>query len=284
MRHSGKTQVAKLYGRLLKEMGFLSKGDVEYVGASTLIGEAVGQTQARVNQMFNTHSGKVIILDEAAQLAKNHYGQEGLKVFLERIQESGQDLCIILTGYEEDIIDFFETSDAGLKRRFGVDTGYAENFVFFPDYNDEELAQIMISMGEKKSILIKEEVARYAVEHHLSRLKNKPGFGNGGAVDGLLIKAQNIFVRVGGETNSEGFDVLTKEHFPVSDTTSASNIINSLINAEHIQKFFRDLKIAVNAAKRRALNEKREFNPSNFLEGYSLVGSPGTGEIGEIIT
>ena len=43
-------------------MGFLSKGDVEYVGASTLIGDAVGVTQRKVNEMFNAHTGKVIIM------------------------------------------------------------------------------------------------------------------------------------------------------------------------------------------------------------------------------
>lgn len=90
-------------------------------------------------------------------------------------------MCVILTGYVDDMVDFFETSDVGLRRRFGVDTGYEENFVLFPDYDDDELAQIMVAMGRTKyNILISEDVARFAVQAHLSKLKNKPGFGNGG--------------------------------------------------------------------------------------------------------
>jgi len=45
---TGKTRVAEIYGRLLKELGILSDGAVVVVGASKLIGDAVGATQKTV--------------------------------------------------------------------------------------------------------------------------------------------------------------------------------------------------------------------------------------------
>lgn len=219
----GKDTSSKALWPYSKRNGIFKQGWCGICRSIDVDWRAVGVTQRKVNEMFNVHIGKVIIMwvltspllvlliviviinnnvivivmllevctfnqisvksvhnymciiwknerDEAAQLAKNHYGQEGLKVFLERIQESGQDLCVILTGYVDDMIGFFETSDVGLRRRFGVDTGYEENSVLFPDYNDDELAQIMVAMGRTKyNILISEDVARFAV----SRVKTE---------------------------------------------------------------------------------------------------------------
>ena len=97
-----------------------------------------------------------------------------------------------------------------------------------------------------------------------------------GAVDALLIKAQNVFVQSGGDAGPDGFDVLTTDHFPVPVTTrSASEMLANMINAEEIQKFFANLKTSVLMAKRRDQNQKKEFNPASFLEGYTLVGPPG---------
>ncbi len=45
---TGKTKVAEIYGRILKELGILNDGSVVLVGASKLIGEAVGVSQKTV--------------------------------------------------------------------------------------------------------------------------------------------------------------------------------------------------------------------------------------------
>ncbi len=45
--------MAKIYGQVLAEMGLLSDGSVEVVGASKLIGDVVGATQTAVNELLD---------------------------------------------------------------------------------------------------------------------------------------------------------------------------------------------------------------------------------------
>jgi DNA polymerase III delta prime subunit len=56
---TGKTSVAKLYGRVLKELGLLSNGEVVVVGASKLVGDVVGSAQKAVNTLLDSAAGKV---------------------------------------------------------------------------------------------------------------------------------------------------------------------------------------------------------------------------------
>ena len=65
---TGKTETAKIYGRVLKELGLLSSGALEERKASLLEGAAEGKTKERVNQLFDSIRGKVLLIDEAYQL------------------------------------------------------------------------------------------------------------------------------------------------------------------------------------------------------------------------
>ena len=64
----GKTTGAKLYGRLLKELGFLSSGDVIVKTASDFVGQHVGESQTKTGQIIDQAGGKVLVIDEAYNL------------------------------------------------------------------------------------------------------------------------------------------------------------------------------------------------------------------------
>ena len=73
---TGKTTCAKLYGRLLKELNFLSIGDVVMSTASDFVGSHIGESPKKTNGMLEKARGKVLVIDEAYNLNNKLYGKE----------------------------------------------------------------------------------------------------------------------------------------------------------------------------------------------------------------
>ena len=62
---TGKTTVAKIYGRILKGLGYLSDGSVEVKTPSDLIASAAGGTEEKTAAVLEVCKGKVLVVDEA---------------------------------------------------------------------------------------------------------------------------------------------------------------------------------------------------------------------------
>ncbi len=115
----GKTTVAKLYGRILKAAGFLSDGAWELKQPSDLIGSHVGETAQRTARLIQRCRGKVLIIDEAYAL-NSHYGHEAIDTLVGMVHGApGEDIAIVMVGYEKQIKKMFREVNAGLTRRFG---------------------------------------------------------------------------------------------------------------------------------------------------------------------
>ncbi len=56
---TGKTTGAAIYGRILKHLNFLSNGNVVLKAASDFIGNHVGESQTKTNQILESARGKV---------------------------------------------------------------------------------------------------------------------------------------------------------------------------------------------------------------------------------
>lgn len=62
---TGKTTVAKLYGQVLAECGFLSSGEVMVTQPSDFVGAVLGESERKTAQLLERAKGKVLVIDEA---------------------------------------------------------------------------------------------------------------------------------------------------------------------------------------------------------------------------
>lgn len=135
---TGKTSVARIVGRMYKQIGVLSKGHFIEVSRTDLIAGYQGQTALKVKKVIQEAKGGVLFIDEAYSLTENSnsdsYGRECLTELTKALEDYRDDLVVIVAGYKEPMKQFFE-SNPGLKSRFNV-------FLDFDDYTAEELVQI----------------------------------------------------------------------------------------------------------------------------------------------
>lgn len=65
MACAGKTTVAGLYGRILKDLGLLSKGDVMTRVPADFVGAVLGESEKKTAAILEAARGSVLVIDEA---------------------------------------------------------------------------------------------------------------------------------------------------------------------------------------------------------------------------
>ena len=108
---TGKTSVARLFGEILHNNGFLRRGHMVEVKASDLIAEYVGGTGIKTNQVVDQALDGVLFLDEAYMLTEKDrggYGQEALDTLLTRMENDRSRFVVIAAGYPEKMAKFRE--------------------------------------------------------------------------------------------------------------------------------------------------------------------------------
>ncbi|MER5796027.1 right-handed parallel beta-helix repeat-containing protein [Streptomyces sp. NPDC001980] len=171
---TGKTTVARLYGRLLKALGLLRRGHLVEVDRTSLVGEYVGHTGPKTTAAFNRALGGVLFIDEAYSLAPvgagNDFGTEAVATLVKLMEDHRDDVIVIAAGYPGDMHRFIG-SNPGLASRF-------RRTLVFEDYNSEELVSIVeYQAGEHRYELT--PVAREELGRLFDLLPRGEGFGNG---------------------------------------------------------------------------------------------------------
>lgn len=151
---TGKTTVARIVGRIYKQLGLLSKGQFIEVSRTDLIAGYQGQTALKVKKVIEKAKGGVLFIDEAYSITENDhsdsYGRECLTELTKALEDYRDDLVVIVAGYTEPMKLFFE-SNPGLKSRFNT-------FIEFGDYSADELEEILISMCRSNDYVLSDDV------------------------------------------------------------------------------------------------------------------------------
>jgi hypothetical protein len=142
---TGKTTVARLFGRILGAMGILAKGHLIETDRSGLVAEYAGQTAPRTNKRINEALDGVLFIDEAYSLVadsgEDPYGTEALQTLLKRMEDDRDRLVVILAGYPGPMTTLLQ-SNPGLSSRFS-------RMVAFPDYTAIELGRVFATFCQR---------------------------------------------------------------------------------------------------------------------------------------
>ncbi|MFJ9851106.1 AAA family ATPase [Streptomyces sp. NPDC101150] len=137
---TGKTTVARILGRVFYALGLLGGDHLVEAQRADLVGEFLGQTAVKANELIDSALGGVLFVDEAYSLSNSGYskgdayGDEALQVLLKRAEDNRDRLVVILAGYPEGM-DRLLAANPGLSSRF-------TSRVDFPSYRPLELTAI----------------------------------------------------------------------------------------------------------------------------------------------
>lgn len=191
---TGKTTIAREYGKVLKAMGLLSKGHIVEVTRKDLVAGFIGQSEEKTQKKIDEAKGGVLFIDEAYALANSgsgkDYGKQVIDQIVAEMENNRDDLVVIVAGYPEPMKQFIE-SNPGLKSRF-------LNYVEFPDYDAREIGEIMDMMTEDMQIKLSPRARKEAVALvEDQRKRGGKNFGNGRTARNLLDLAfENAALRV----------------------------------------------------------------------------------------
>ncbi len=143
---TGKTTIARVVAKIYCGLGLLKKENVREVHRADLIGQHIGETEAKTNAIIDSALDGVLFLDEAYALvatgAKNDFGLVAIDTLLARMENDRDRLVVIIAGYRADLDRFLDTNE-GLRSRF-------TRSIDFPSYEPAELVEIAKVMAEHR--------------------------------------------------------------------------------------------------------------------------------------
>jgi probable Rubsico expression protein CbbX len=194
---TGKTTVATHMGELLRELGYLRKGQLVSVTRDDLVGQYVGHTAPKTKEVLKRAMGGVLLIDEAYYLYRpeneRDYGQESIEILLQFMEAHREDLVVILAGYA-DRMDTFFRSNPGMASRIA-------HHIDFPDFTLDELLQIAGKMLERGQYRLSPAAGEAFAEYVRLRM-SQPRFANArsirNAIDRLRLRQARRLVAAGG--------------------------------------------------------------------------------------
>ena len=176
---TGKTTVARILARELKNIGYCRQGQLIEVDRSGLVAGYSGQTALKVQQVVETALGGVLFIDEAYTLCEdstdNNLGQEAIDTLLKLMEDHRNDLVVIVAGYTEKM-EMFLDSNPGLRSRF-------TNVISFRDYSPTELEEILVTMLTKEVLKLSPKAfEQLKVIFNNLAFSEKNAFANGRSV------------------------------------------------------------------------------------------------------
>ena len=166
---TGKTTVARILGKLLKEQGLLQNGQLFEHYARDLCGKFIGETAPKTAAICRDAYGGILFIDEAYALFRGDdgsgrdFGREAIDTLVTEMENHRSDLMVIMAGYPDEMEQLLE-SNKGLKSRMPYR-------IEFPNYTGAQLAEIFLRLAEKSFIY--DDRLKQAVTDYFGSLTQK---------------------------------------------------------------------------------------------------------------
>lgn len=139
---TGKTTIARIIGKILKERGVLRVGNFFEYGGRDFCGRYIGETAPKTASMCRDAYGSVLFIDEAYSLYRGgddvrDYGREALDTLIAEMENHRDDLVVIMAGYPDEM-EMLMKGNPGLSSRMPY-------LIEFPNYTREQLYDIFAS-------------------------------------------------------------------------------------------------------------------------------------------
>ena len=197
---TGKTTVARIVGRIYKDLGVLKKGHTVETDRAGLVGEYVGKTGPKTDTVIMKALDGILFIDEAYSLVPeggggNDYGQEAISTILKRMEDYRDRLVVIVAGYKDEMQRFID-SNPGLQSRFN-------RYIDFPDYTGQELTDIFKMYMKKNQYTLNDSTEAYLrTRFDIVVEKKDRNFGNARYARNVFEKSiQAQANRLAGQTN-----------------------------------------------------------------------------------
>ena len=273
---TGKTVVARLFAQILYKSGLLPTANLVEVSRSDLVGQYIGESEKKTNEIIQRAMGGTLLIDEAYALnvqggSGNDYGKQVVEILLKVMEDHRGELCIILTGYPQEMHDFFKMNSGFLSRIPMM------NRLEFENYNEEELRQIAKKMiDEDPEIDAVDDDAFEAIMRLIMRDAYRKDFDNARCVRGVLnAVSEKMFLRIKDLEDGAEHRIILADAKAVSDPSSkpgqekAEERLNKLVGLGKVKKQILSLKNTV---------KKFRNMPDRLNLHMAFLGNPGTGK------
>jgi SpoVK/Ycf46/Vps4 family AAA+-type ATPase len=294
---TGKTSVARTLATIFHSFGLLPTPHVVEAQRADLVGEYLGATAIKTNELVDRALGGVLFIDEAYSLVNDgdgqpdRFGNEAVQTLLKRAEDDRDRVVVILAGYDAEM-DRFLASNPGLASRFATR-------VTFPSYSAGELQAIAESLFAQRGDLV-DAAARPALRRRFEQTVQRgviDDLGNGRFVRSLVEKAAEARdVRVvttgGADRPPTAEDLVTVRECDVAgaydaltarlpgfgetpDIAEALAELDALIGLEPVKRQVRSIVAQLQAAK---LREEQGLRNQPPMRHFVFSGPPGTGK------
>lgn len=279
---TGKTEVARIIGRIFHLIGLVPEDSFTELSRSDLVGSGP-DAAARTMAVLDSCLGGVVFIDEIYTLVDRRLEFEGgssetLETVMKYMEDHRGELVVIGAGYADKLAKILEVNP-GLASRFGLRLN-------FDAYNADELTEIFRRMCVGRDLAVGDGVLD-AVRSHFAGLKRDESFGNAREVRNLIEAAERAArSREAGLAADPDGTTITISDLPVKAAASIGRFsqaeidavmgeIDGLVGVDGVKESFTSLiAFAKVAEKRRAAGLPYEQPSLHF----TFSGPPGTGK------